>query len=136
VTSDLDPPTRVFISDSNRLLIGVLADALTEAGITIVGSATRCREVLDWLEAHPDGADVLITNILKDGEQLGGITLTREVRTRYPRLRVIILSAYDEPAIIEAALAAGAENAMKKGVGLDELLAAIQHRAGEPRQIA
>ena len=39
---------------------------------------------------------------------------------------VVVLSAYDEPQMIDAALNAGAANCLKKGVGLDELIDAIR----------
>ena len=43
------------------------------------------------------------------------------------------LSAYDEPQMMEAELTAGAASCLKKGVGLDELIAAVRAADGRPR---
>jgi len=55
-----------------------------------------------------------------------GIEATEQIANAAWAMPVVVLSAYDEPQMIEAALAAGATNCLKKGVGLDELIEAIR----------
>jgi len=55
-----------------------------------------------------------------------GIEATEQIAAAEWAMPVVVLSAYDEPQMIEAALAAGASNCLKKGVGLDELIEAIR----------
>ena len=47
-----------------------------------------------------------------------GIEATEQISKAPWAMPVVVLSAYDEPQMIEAALAAGATNCLKKGVGL------------------
>ena len=46
-----------------------------------------------------------------------GIEATEQIAGSAWAMPVVVLSAYDEPQMIEAALAAGATNCLKKGVG-------------------
>ena len=46
-----------------------------------------------------------------------GIEATEKIASAEWAMPVVVLSAYDEPQMIEAALAAGASNCLKKGVG-------------------
>jgi DNA-binding NarL/FixJ family response regulator len=55
-----------------------------------------------------------------------GIEATEQIAHATWAMPVVVLSAYDEPQMIEAALAAGATSCLKKGVGLDELIEAIR----------
>jgi len=55
-----------------------------------------------------------------------GIEATEQIAAADWAMPVVVLSAYDEPQMIEAALAAGATSCLKKGVGLDELIEAIR----------
>ena len=63
-----------------------------------------------------------------------GIEATEQIAHATWAMPVVVLSAYDEPQMIEAALAAGATSCLKKGVGLDELIEAIRspNAAAEP----
>jgi DNA-binding NarL/FixJ family response regulator len=63
---------------------------------------------------------------------LGGVAAIRKLRERCPRTRVLVLSMYEDPHYVRAALAAGAHAYLGKRTGSAALLAAIRSlHAGE-----
>jgi DNA-binding NarL/FixJ family response regulator len=120
-------PIRILIAEDNALLRGVLRDALEEAGMTVVGEASDGNEAV--IAAEQARPDIIVMDMRMP--HVDGIEATERI-TRAPwAMPVVVLSAYDEPQMIEAALAAGATNCLKKGVGLDDLIDAIRtaHRS-------
>ena len=118
----MDDGIKILIAEDNSLLRGVLRDALEEAGMTVVGEAGDGMEAVSVAErTRPDVVvmDMRMPNV-------DGIEATEQIAAADWAMPVVVLSAYDEPQMIEAALAAGASNCLKKGVGLDELIDAIR----------
>jgi DNA-binding NarL/FixJ family response regulator len=118
----MDGAIKILIAEDNSLLRGVLRDALEEAGMTVVGEASDGQEAVSVAErTRPDVVvmDMRMPNV-------DGIEATERIAASEWAMPVVVLSAYDEPQMIEAALAAGASNCLKKGVGLDELIDAIR----------
>jgi DNA-binding NarL/FixJ family response regulator len=63
---------------------------------------------------------------------LGGVAALRRLRQSCPRARVLVLSMYDDPHYVRAALAAGAHAYLPKRASSDELLSTIRKlHAGE-----
>ena len=119
---------RILIAEDNSLLRGVLRDALEEAGMTVVGEAADGMEAVAAAErARPD---VVVMDMRMPN--LDGIEATGQIAAADWAMPVVVLSAYDEPQMIEAALAAGAANCLKKGVGLDELISAVRAAGSRP----
>jgi response regulator NasT len=121
---------RILIAEDNALLRGVLRDALAEAGMTVVAEAADGAAAV--LEAERSNPDVVVMDMRMPN--VDGIEATEQIAQAPWAMPVVVLSAYDEPQMIEAALAAGATNCLKKGVGLDELIEAIRSaEAGRQR---
>ena len=59
-----------------------------------------------------------------------GIEATRRIRHEYPDIRILVLTAYDEPAYVHALLDAGADGFILKTAELSELFQALQEVAG------
>jgi two-component system, response regulator PdtaR len=124
---------RILIAEDNALLRGVLRDALAEAGMTVVAEAADGAAAV--LEAERSNPDVVVMDMRMPN--VDGIEATEQIAQAPWAMPVVVLSAYDEPQMIEAALAAGATNCLKKGVGLDELIEAIRSaEAGRERPAA
>ena len=113
---------RILIAEDNVLLRGVLCDALEEAGMSVVGQAGDGQEAVR--EAERTRPDVIVMDMRMPN--VDGIEATEQIAAAEWAMPVVVLSAYDEPQMIEAALAAGASACLKKGVGLDELIDAIR----------
>ncbi|MGZ4482230.1 MAG: response regulator [Gaiellales bacterium] len=113
---------RILIAEDNALLRGVLRDALQEAGMTVVGEAGDGAEAVSV--AEQTSPDVVVMDMRMPN--VDGIEATEQIAQAPWGMPVVVLSAYDEPQMIEAALAAGAASCLKKGVGLEELIEAIR----------
>jgi CheY-like chemotaxis protein/sugar/nucleoside kinase (ribokinase family) len=113
---------RILIAEDNALLRGVLRDALEEAGMTVVGEASDGAEAVTVAERTLP--DVVVMDMRMPN--VDGIEATEQIAGADWAMPVVVLSAYDEPQMIDAALNAGAANCLKKGVGLDELIDAIR----------
>ncbi len=113
---------RILIAEDNALLRGVLRDALAEAGMTVVAEASDGSEAVALAEETTP--DVVVMDMRMPN--VDGIEATERIAQSLWAMPVVVLSAYDEPQMIEAALTAGATSCLKKGVGLDELIEAIR----------
>ncbi|HUZ84434.1 MAG TPA: response regulator transcription factor [Gaiellales bacterium] len=120
---------KILIAEDNVLLRGVLCDALEEAGMSVVGQAGDGIEAVR--EAERTRPDVIVMDMRMPN--VDGIEATEQIAAADWAMPVVVLSAYDEPQMIEAALAAGASACLKKGVGLDELIDAIRTAGSRER---
>src|SRR5207244_12192615 len=98
---------RILIAEDNALLRGVLRDALEEAGMTVVGEASDGAEAVTVAEKTLP--DVVVMDMRMPN--VDGIEATEQIAAADWAMPVVVLSAYDEPQMIEAALAAGATSA-------------------------
>ncbi len=113
---------KVFIVDDHP----VVRDGLTvlinhEHDLYVCGQAAQARQALSLIsELKPDVAIVDIT--LEDSD---GIGLTKDIKARYPKLPVIVLSMHDESIYAERALHAGARAYLMKDAVSDKIITAI-----------
>jgi two-component system invasion response regulator UvrY len=114
---------RIFIVDDHVLIREGLKKILrTESDLTIVGEAQCGNEALDKLDkCH---CDVLILDIALPDK--GGLEVLKEVKARYPKIHVIILSIYPEERYALRALIDGAVGYITKNSAVDELILAIR----------
>ena len=84
-------------------------------------------KLLHGLAAEP--ADVVLMD-LQLGAAMDGIGATAEVRRRFPRTAVLVLTLFDQPEFVFKALRAGAVGYMLKSSTPSEILAAIEEVAG------
>lgn len=88
----------------------------------VVGQATNGFEVLDFIEKEP--VDLIIMDInMKD---MDGVAATREVKKKYPDIKILMLSMFGSKDYIEKVLRAGADGYILKNKGKEELQAAIE----------
>lgn len=117
------PKIRVILADDHALVREGLRRFLSEAvDIEVVGEAANGEEALELVEkVHPD---VAVLDIQMPG--LSGLQATREITARFPDVRVLILTAYDDDPYVFALLREGADGYLLKSADPDELLAAVR----------
>jgi DNA-binding NarL/FixJ family response regulator len=118
---DVVNPARVLVADDDDAVRTVVGDILEEEGFLVVGRAVDGVEALAMARAL--GPDVIVLDVRMP--RLGGLEAARQLRPDDPDVRLVILSAYDDPTLVQEARAVGAAAFLVKGCSLDELIAAI-----------
>lgn len=116
-------PIRVVIVDDHPLVRdGLRARLEVIARIVVVGEAASGAEALNLAEQHRP--DLMLVDIgMKD---MNGIQLTEILSQRFPAIRVLILSMYDNAEYVSGAVRVGARGYVLKDAGSQEIIAAIE----------
>jgi DNA-binding NarL/FixJ family response regulator len=121
---------RLVLADDHPVVReGLRALLDTQEDLRVVGEASDGLDAIRQVEqTRPD---VLCTDLMMP--RLGGLEVTRHVRQRFPKTRVLILSMYGSDAHVLAALRNGAAGYVLKGSSSAEIVRAIHMvAAGTP----
>lgn len=114
-------PTVLLVDDHPMFREGVRF-TLERAGLRVVGEAPDGETALGLLgELDPD---VVVMDLAMPGA--GGLATTAELVARGCRARILVLTMSGEDAAVLAAVRAGARGYLVKGVGPDEVVAAVR----------
>lgn len=115
--------TRLVVADdSSHARHGLAAILAAQPGLEIVGEASQGAEALTLIETqHPHIALLDIRMPVMDG-----IQATRAIKSRWPEIRVILISLYAD--YQKEALESGADAFLVKGCPVEELVTAIVGR--------
>jgi NarL family two-component system response regulator LiaR len=112
----------MIVDDHTVVRHGVRFSLLAFDDIELVGEAENGNEALRLCsEVQPD---VILMDMLMPG--MNGVATTRAILERYPHIRVIALTSFQEGSLVEEALQAGAISYMLKDAAIDELADAIR----------
>lgn len=112
---------RVLVADDDEAVRDALAHVLTEEGFDVVGLAADGAEAVELAESLAPDAVILDVRM----PRVGGIEAARRISPLRSDTRVVMLSAYDDPALQREAAAAGASRFLVKGCSLSELIEAV-----------
>jgi DNA-binding NarL/FixJ family response regulator len=115
--------TTVVIADDHPLFLDGLAALLASApDIEVVGRAVTATGAIDAVvSGRPD---VAVLDLNMPGP--GGIATIREVVGRVPSVRVLVLTMYDDDALVFDAVRAGAAGYVLKGADPNEVISAVR----------
>ncbi len=130
---------RIILADDQRLMTDGLKTILeTRTDIQITGLAANGRQVLDILERSAGQADLVLLDVRMP--EMDGVQAVRVIKETWPRLRVLMLTTFNDENYLLDALAGGADGYLLKDMETAELFAAIdQAMAGHlvlPGQVA
>jgi DNA-binding NarL/FixJ family response regulator len=118
----MTPPLRVFLADDHAIFRdGLRALLQRHPGVEVVGEAGDGHEAV--IEIERTRPDVVVMDIAMP--HLNGLEVTRRVRKRLPRTRVLVLSMYEDADFVHQILEAGASGYVLKGSASKELLDAL-----------
>ncbi len=114
---------RIIIVDDQTLIREGLAVLLNMSpDLAVIGKAADGREALALVAAQMP--DVVLMDVRMPG--MNGVTATREICTRYPHTRVIVLTTFDRDEYVFESLQAGASGYLLKNADPDFLSSAIR----------
>jgi DNA-binding NarL/FixJ family response regulator len=113
---------KIFLVEDHHIMRRGLASLLqTEIGAEVVGEAKDGIAALEQIgETH---ADAVLMDISMP--RMNGIETTRRLRQKYPWLKILILSMYNNPTLVNQALQAGASGYLLKESMVEELNQAL-----------
>lgn len=128
-----EPCIRVLIVDDHALVrSGLRYFLLAFDDLELIGEATSGEEALEMCaEARPD---VVLMDLMMPG--MNGATATRVIRQRWPQIRVIALTNFQDVELVQGALQAGATGYLLKNVAAEELAEAIRAAFGGQSTLA
>jgi len=120
---------KIMIVDDEPLFADGLAECLRESSDPEweVFKAYHGKGALERLERTP--VDVLLLDIRMPG--MTGLELHREVKARWPRIKVLYLTGHDEFVYVQEALRQGGEEYLLKTEGDEAILEALRKTAKE-----
>jgi DNA-binding NarL/FixJ family response regulator len=115
----------VIVDDHDQARSGLCRSLELDARLEIVGEAGNGLVALRLIEERC--ADVVLIDVVMPA--LDGLETTRRIKQRWPGIRVVVLTMYQD--YRAAALAAGADDFLVKGVPLSEVLNAVLSSRGD-----
>ena len=113
---------KVLIVDDQELIRQSLKVVLNVSpGIEVVDVAGSGKEALRSVAAHKP--DVVLMDIRMPG--MDGVEATKIIKERYPSIKVIVLTTFDDDEYVFGALQNGASGYLLKGSNVNELADAI-----------
>ncbi len=127
--SDSKPIRVMLVDDHSMVRRGLAAFLKVKKDLDLVGEASNGREAIALCaQARPD---VILMDLMMP--EMDGVQATRIICERWPNVRVIALTSFQERDLVQGVLMAGAISYLLKNVSADDLAEAIRAaHAGRP----
>ena len=118
--------TKVLLADDHAILRdGIKMVLNAQPGITVVGEAEDGRQAVDMVEKLQP--DVVVMDIAMPN--LNGAEATRQIKRRFPRVQVVILTMHENQQYLAQIVSAGAIGCVLKRSAGTELVTAVKAAA-------
>jgi len=115
--------TNLLIVDDHEIVrAGIKRLVENTPNLNIVADLGSGEEAYQFL--HKNTVDLIIMDVSMPGK--GGIEATNQIKKRYPKIKILMLSMHDNAMIIEKAMKAGADGYILKNDLSDDLLNAVE----------
>lgn len=121
---------RVLVVDDHPVVREGLRALLNRAGFVVVGEAAEAVQALE--AAARTRPEVAVVDVALPG--ISGLELCRRLRRRFPEMKVVLLSMFDEPEWRAEAARAGAWAYVLKDAPAEEFLATL-HRVAQGEKL-
>ena len=112
----------LIVDDHEIVRAGIKRLFENTPNLSIVADLGSGEEAYQFL--HKNTVDLIIMDVSMPGK--GGIETTNQIKKRYPKIKILILSMHDNAMIIEKAMKAGADGYILKNDLSDDLLNAVE----------
>lgn len=110
-----DSGLRILIADDHPAMLEAIYDSVIDIG-EVVGTAANGQQAIEL--ANRLQPDVVVMDLRMP--VVDGIQATRSIKERWPEIRIVVYTAYDDKALTDEVIAAGADECMLKGEDLTE----------------
>ena len=112
----------LIVDDHEIVRAGIKRLVENTPNLNIVADLGSGEEAYQFL--HKNTIDLIIMDVSMPGK--GGIETTNQIKKRYPKIKILMLSMHDNAMIIEKAMKAGADGYILKNDLSDDLLNAVE----------
>lgn len=116
---------QVLVVDDHPVVREGLRALLAQGGFSVVGMASEALSALEM--AAKTRAEMAVVDVALPG--ISGLELCRRLRRRFPGMKVVLISMFDEPEWKAEAARAGASAYLLKDLPAEEILAALRRVA-------
>src|SRR5271157_3213533 len=114
---------RIFLVDDHEVVrLGLKALLEHHPQFEVVGEAGNAKDAIEQVAITLP--DVVLMDIRLPGTS--GIEATKIITSRFPDIRVIMLTSYTEDQILFSAITAGASGYVLKQIGAEDLIRALE----------
>ena len=115
---------KVLVVDDQEIIRVGLTSLFRDSEIRVCGQAATSEEAVR--QARKLKPEVVLLDVLLQGGQGGdGLDCIKRLRTACPGVRVVMLTAYDNPTYVARAVSAGAHDYLLKTASRAEIIAAV-----------
>ena len=112
----------LIVDDHEIVRAGIKRLVENTPNLNIVADLGSGEEAYQFLQKNT--VDLIIMDVSMPGK--GGIETTHQIKKRYPKIKILMLSMHDNAMIIEKAMKAGADGYILKNDLSDDLLNAVE----------
>jgi two-component system NarL family response regulator len=112
----------LIVEDHQVVRQGFVALLRMVGGMEVIAEASSGAQAIELYRLHKP--DVTLMDLRMPG--MGGVETITAIRAEFPEARVIVLTTFDGDEDIYRAIQAGARGYLLKGMGIDELVEAIE----------
>jgi DNA-binding NarL/FixJ family response regulator len=120
----MEQKIRILLVDDQNLITESLSTFLANytEDMQVIGTVMNGKEAAEITEKeHPD---IILMDVLMP--EMGGVEAVSLIKSKYPEIKIIMLSTYGEDEYVRAALLAGASGYLLKDISPTELITAIR----------
>ncbi len=121
---------RILLIDDEAQFVATMAKRLRKRGFSVL-EADSGREGLRQLECEP--VDVVVLDV--GMPDMDGIQVLREIKMRFPRVQVLMLTGHADMEVAISGMAMGAFDYLMKPVELNVLVGKIQAACSRNRKV-
>jgi DNA-binding NarL/FixJ family response regulator len=119
-------PLKILVADDHRLMLEALRQAFEDVGdMTIVAQTDSGAQVLPLVERT--NPDIVLLDLRMPATD--GLTCIDRIKARFPDVKMVVLSAFDDAEHVQAALRHGASAFISKRIAPPDLPAAVRQVA-------
>ena len=113
---------KIALVDDSGILRAALKSVLESSGYAVAAEAENSREMFAQLDKTP--VDIVLLDVFFPGEN--GLDILAELKKRYPKIKVLIVTGMQQNSILEEAQKRGADGVLYKPFDTDDLLTAVK----------
>jgi DNA-binding NarL/FixJ family response regulator len=123
----MDSPIRLFIVDDQALIRdGLRSLLLRQEDMVVVGDAANGVETMTQLESRSQNEQPHVVLLDIRMPMMDGIATTKQIRSRFPQIRILILTTFDDDTEVAQAMRSGAHGYLLKDTPSQDLATAIR----------